>query len=108
MGGKFNCSKGKVKLSYFSYTHNIFDSDDSESEGDEMTSRAEEWMGEWATAASDPDGLIRADGKQLTSEIGLTLVNCDTSLNDHDKLTLTQMKMSLTHKLTKILTMATL
>ena len=33
MGGKFNCSKGKVKLSYFSYTHNIFDSDDSESEG---------------------------------------------------------------------------
>ena len=52
----------------------------------------EEWMGEWATAASDPDGLIRADGKQLNSEIGLTLVNCDTSLNDHDKLTLTQMK----------------
>jgi hypothetical protein len=25
--------EGKVKRSYFSYTHNIFDSDDSESEG---------------------------------------------------------------------------
>ena len=36
--------------------------------------------------------ILSADGKQLTSEIGLTLVNCDTSLNDHDKLTLTQMK----------------
>ena len=63
-----------------------------EGKRDEMSSRAEEWMGEWATAVSDPNGLIRADGKQLTSEIGLTLVNCDTSLNDHDKLTLTQMK----------------
>jgi hypothetical protein len=58
---------------------------------DEMGSRANEWMMEWSTAESDPGGQIRNDGKQLTSEIGLTLVNCDI-LDDSDKLTLTQMK----------------
>jgi hypothetical protein len=42
------------------------------------------------TATNDPNGQIRTDGKQLTFEIGLTLVKCDT-LSDHDKLTLTQM-----------------
>jgi len=57
---------------------------------DEMISRAGQWSQQWETALSDPNGQIRADGKQLTSEIGLTLANCNTSLNDHDKLTLTQ------------------
>ena len=56
---------------------------------DEMTSRAMQWMKQLGTASSDPNGLIRADGKQLTSEIGLTLANC-ANLSDHDKLTLTQ------------------
>lgn len=55
-----------------------------------MISRAFEWMRKWGTATNDPNGQIRTDGKQLTSEIGLTLVRCDT-LSDHDKLTLTQM-----------------
>jgi hypothetical protein len=58
---------------------------------DEMTARAMEWMKEWGTASSDPNGQIRANGKQLTSEIGLTLANCGDNLDDHDKLMLTQM-----------------
>jgi hypothetical protein len=57
---------------------------------DEMMSRGSEWLRVWGTSTKDPNGLIRSDGKQLTSEIGLTLSKCDTSLNDHDKLTLTQ------------------
>ena len=56
-----------------------------------MTSRAMDWMKQWETATSDPNGQIRTDGKQLTSEIGSTLGNCEAYLNDHDKLMLTQM-----------------
>lgn len=60
--------------------------------GDEMVSRGEDWMRDWSIAVSDPNGQIRKDGKQLVSEIGLTLVNCDASLDDHNKLTLMQLK----------------
>ena len=59
---------------------------------DEMISRGEDWMRNWSIAVSDPNGQIRNDGKQLASEIGLTLVNCDTNLDDHSKLTLMQLK----------------
>ena len=41
---------------------------------------------QWGTASTDPNGLIRSDGKQPTPKIGLTLANC-ASLSDHDKLT---------------------
>jgi len=44
-------------------------------------------------ATSDPNGQIRTNGKQLTSEIGLILVNCESNLGDHDKLTLTQIQL---------------
>jgi hypothetical protein len=47
-------------------------------------------MYEWDTAEIDPNGKIRDDGKQLTSEIGLTLINCESFLNAEDKLALTQ------------------
>lgn len=56
----------------------------------EMTSRGNEWLREWSIATSDQNGRIRTGGKQLASEIGLTLANRGTSLSDHDKLTLTQ------------------
>jgi hypothetical protein len=52
-----------------------------------------EWMIDWNTAIIDPN--IRTDGKQLASEIGLTLINCDTLLRDHDKLTLTRAIMAI-------------
>ena len=68
-----------------------FDESYCQGKKDEMISRAMEWSKEWGTAQTDPNSQIRTDGKQLTSEIGLTLVNCDSFLNDHDKLTLTQM-----------------
>jgi hypothetical protein len=58
---------------------------------DEIMSRAMKWLQQWETAASDSHGLLRSDGKQLTSEMGITLVYCG-GLSDHDKLTITQMK----------------
>ena len=48
-------------------------------------------MRDWETAPNDPNSQISSDGKQLASETGLTLANCDTSLSNHDKLTLTYM-----------------
>jgi hypothetical protein len=81
-----------VTLSIGQYASAQYDVSYCQGKRDEMTSRGEEWFRVWSTATSDPYGQIRTDGKQLTSEIGLTLVNCDTSLDDHDKLTLTQMK----------------
>ena len=59
----------------------------------ELTSRATEWMKEWDTATTDVNGLIRIDGKHLTSEIGLTLVNCEPYLDAEDLLALTNMKL---------------
>lgn len=52
---------------------------------DEMTSRWEQWATAWTYDTIDPGGQIRAEGEQLSTEIGLTLVNCDTSLSDSDK-----------------------
>lgn len=49
-------------------------------------------MTKWHTATEDPNQIIRKEGKQLTSEIGLTMVNCDTYLNDSHKLLLLQMR----------------
>jgi hypothetical protein len=59
-----------------------------------MISRANEWLREWTTAINDPNGQLRTDGKQLTSEIGLTLrpSTCGATLTDHDKLTLIEMR----------------
>jgi hypothetical protein len=42
-------------------------------------------MREWSTARTDPNGQIRTNGKQLASEIELTIANCGDSLNDQDK-----------------------
>jgi hypothetical protein len=67
-----------------------FDASYCQGKKDEMISRAGDWNKQWGTATSDPNSQIRTDGKQLASEIGLTLNNCESNLDDHDKLVLTK------------------
>jgi hypothetical protein len=81
-----------IMLSIGQYATAQYDVSYCQGKRDEMTSRWEGWATGWSTATSDPSGKIRADGKQLASEIGLTLVNCDSYLDDHDKLTLMQIQ----------------
>ena len=35
----------------------------------ELESRGTDWIEQWSTATSDINGIIRSDGKQLTSEM---------------------------------------
>jgi hypothetical protein len=51
-----------------------FDASYCQGKKDEMISRAGDWNKQWGTATSDPNSQIRTDGKQLASEIGLTLI----------------------------------
>ena len=59
----------------------------------ELMSRGSDWDKQWSTKDVDVNGIIRSDGKQLTSEIGLTLVNCQPYLDAQNLLDLTNMKM---------------
>jgi hypothetical protein len=59
---------------------------------DEMMSRGYEWSEQGSTATTDPNGLIRSDGKQLSSEIEPTVVNCEPYLTAEHLLALTQLK----------------
>jgi hypothetical protein len=52
---------------------------------DEMLTRGGDWMKEWSTARTDPNGQIREKGKQVVSEIESTLANCGDSFSDQDK-----------------------
>lgn len=57
---------------------------------DEMMSRGYEWSEQGSTATTDPNGLIRSDGKQLSSEIEPTVVNCEPYLTAEHLLALTE------------------
>ena len=57
-----------------------------------MNYRAYDWLVKWSAAIEDPNQIIREEGKRISSEIGLTMVDCDTNLNDSDKLLLLQMR----------------
>ena len=74
------------------YAYAQYDAQYCEGKKNEMSSRASDWMTKWSTASEDPNQIIRKEGKQITSEIGLTMINCDTNLNDSDKLLLLQMR----------------
>lgn len=56
---------------------------------------------QWETTTTDINGLIRSDGKQLASEIGLTLVNCEPYLSAEDLLFLTNMKLVIDDQIDK-------
>jgi hypothetical protein len=90
VGESYTCVKSNITTARNIADRSQYDASYCQGKKNEMTSRGNEWLREWSTATSDPNGRIRTDGKQLASEIGLTLANCDTSLSDHDKLTLTQ------------------
>jgi hypothetical protein len=61
-----------------------------QSQNDDLRIRGKTWIQKWGTSDTDPGGQLRIEGKQISSDIGMTLVQCENVLNDHDKLTLTQ------------------
>jgi hypothetical protein len=101
VGESYTCVKSSITTPRNLAERSQYDASYCQGKKNEMTSRGNEWLREWSTATSDPNGRIRTDGKQLASEIGLTLVNCETSLSDHDKLTLTQMTVVINNSIDK-------
>lgn len=65
----------------------------------DLISHAKTWLKKWGTATTDPGGQIRTEGRQLSSDMGQLLADCNTVLNDHDKLTLTQMRDLIAYQL---------